>query len=146
MPVKKNSRAGVKTSKSAIQAKIRAAKALELRAEGMTFDEIAKELGYSGRQGAHDAVIRSLKAILREPAEHLITLDLERLDKIWQVHYLNAQSGDVQALAGCLKIMERRAKLLGLDVVIPQKNEDEINSIKSVKIEFSEIDGRKKTD
>ena len=105
-----------KTSPSTIDAKVRAARALELRMEGMKFDDIAAELGFSGRQGAYDAVSRELKAITREPAEEVLRLDLERLDKMWGIHYLNAQAGDAMALSSCMRIMERRAKLLGLEV------------------------------
>ena len=104
------------TSPSTIDAKLRAAKALEMRMEGMKFDDIAAELGFSGRQGAYDAVSRELKAITREPAEEVLRLDLERLDKMWGIHYLNAQAGDAMALSSCMRIMERRAKLLGLEV------------------------------
>jgi len=118
---KKPARNGKKTSPEIAAAKVKAAKALELRMEGKTFDEIAEEVGYAGRQGAHDAVIRSLKEITREPAEELLKLDLERLDKMFGVHYLNAQAGDPQALAACMKIMERRAKLLGLDAPVKQE-------------------------
>lgn len=104
------------TSPSTIDAKLRAAKALELRMEGMKFDDIATELGYNSKQAAFDAVTRELRAITREPAEEVLRLDLERLDRMWGVHYLNAQAGDAIALSACMRIMERRAKLLGLDV------------------------------
>lgn len=114
-------RNGAQTSPETAEAKIRAARALELRMEGKTFEEIAQEAGYNSRQAAYDAVRRSLAAITREPAEELLRLDLERLDKMWGIHYLNAQAGDVQALAACLKVMERRAKLLGLDA--PERKE-----------------------
>jgi hypothetical protein len=120
---KKPPRGGKKTSPLTVAAKAKAAKALELRMEGKTFDAIAEELGYAGKQGAYDAVKRSLDAITREPAESLLRLDLERLDAMWGIHYLNAQAGDVQALAACMKIMERRAKMLGLDA--PEKREIE---------------------
>ena len=106
---------GQVTSPETIEAKTKAAKALELRKDGKTFDEIAEAVGYNSRQAAHDAVKRALMAIIREPAKELITLDLERLDKMWEIHFLNAQAGDVNALTACLKLMERRAKLLGLD-------------------------------
>lgn len=91
--------------------------------EGKSFPEIAKEVGYKSRQAAHDAVKRALDLITREPAQELIKLDLERLDQMWGIHYLNAQAGDVQALAACLKIMERRAKMLGLDT--PERHQVE---------------------
>lgn len=117
---KKPARGGKKTSPETAAAKVKAAKALELRMEGKTFEAIAQELGYAGKQGAYDAVKRSLDAITREPAEELIKLDLERLDVLWQIQYLNAQGGDVQAMAACMKLMERRAKLLGLDAPVKQ--------------------------
>ena len=82
--------------------------------EGKTFVEIAREVPYNSPQ-AHDAVKRALDVITREPAEEVLRLDLERLDVLWQIQYMNAQGGDVQALAGCMKIMERRARMLGLD-------------------------------
>jgi hypothetical protein len=116
---------GKKTDAVSVQARLKAAKAIELRKEGMGFPEIAKELGYNSRQAAHDAVSRGLKSILREPALELITLDLERLDALWNIQYLNAQGGDVQALAACMKIMERRAKMLGLDAPSKTDNKNE---------------------
>lgn len=109
------SRNGAKTSPQTAAARAKAAKALELRMEGRTFEAIAEEVGYAGKQGAYEAVRRSLLEVVREPAEELIRLDLERLDALWGIQYLNAQAGDVQAMAACMKIMERRAKLLGLD-------------------------------
>ena len=113
---------GSKTSPETGKCRVRAAKALELRMEGLTFEVIAKTVGYNSKQAAHDAVKRALDAITREPAQDLIKLDLERLDVLWQIQYLNAQGGDVQAMAACMKIMERRAKLLGLDAPAKQEH------------------------
>lgn len=107
-----------------IEAKEKAARALELRKEGKTFDEIATEAGYTCRQSAYDAVKRAMSALTREPATELLELELARLDTMWGIHYLNASAGDVQALAACMRIMERRAKLLGLDA--PDKSSAEI--------------------
>lgn len=109
------------SSPQTIEAKERAAKALQFRKEGLTFDEIAEQVGYKSKQSAHDAVMRAIKEIIREPVNELVTLDLERLDVLWQIQYLNAQAGDVQALNACMKIMERKSKLLGLDA--PEKKE-----------------------
>lgn len=106
---------GTKTSPITAAARAKAAHAMKLRMEGKTFDAIAQEAGYNSKQAAYDAVKRSLREIIREPAEELIRLDLERLDVLWQIQYVTAQAGDVQAMAACMKIMERRAKLLGLD-------------------------------
>ncbi len=118
---------GQKTKPETIEARIRAAKALELRMEGKSFDQIAEEAGYNSRQAAHDAVKRALDRIEREPADALVKLDLERLDVLWQIQYINAQAGDVQAMAACMKIMERRARLLGLDAPIKTDNKTEVS-------------------
>lgn len=109
---------GAKTKPAAIECKVKAAKAMTLRMEGTTFEEIATQCGYNSKQAAYDAVRREIEAITREPAMELVKLDLERLDALWQVPYLKAQAGDVYSLASCLKIMERRAKLLGLDAAV----------------------------
>lgn len=129
MPGVKN---GHKTSPETAEAKMRAAKALELRMEGKTFATIAKEAGYNSPQAAHDAVKRALDATLREPADRLRALELERLDVLWQIQYLNAQAGDVQAMGACMKIMERRAKLLGLDAPVKVDNKTEVTSKQGV--------------
>lgn len=121
--LKKRTKAnGNKTNAATIQSRLKAAKAVELRMEGKTFSEIARELGYNSQQAAHDAVKRALDSTLRESADRLRELELARLDVLWQIQYLNAQGGDVQAMAACMKIMERRAKLLGLDAPVKVDN------------------------
>jgi AraC-like DNA-binding protein len=112
-------RNGHKTSPATIEAKERAARALELRKTGETFATIAQRVGYRSQQAAHDAVRRALDEVLREPAEQLRALELERLEALWRAHYSNALAGDLPALAACLKLMERRARLLGLDKAPP---------------------------
>lgn len=116
---------GKKTSPETIENAERKAKAVELRKEGRTFEEIAQECGYNSRQAAYEAVKSCIDAIIEEPARDLLKLDLERLDKMFGIHYLNAQAGDVMALNGCLRIMERRARLLGLDAPVKQEVKNE---------------------
>jgi AraC-like DNA-binding protein len=121
MAKKKTAESGIKTRPETIEAKLRAANAVKLRMEGRTFPEIAQELGYNSQQAAHDAVKRALVATLREPSDALRTLELERIDVLWQMQFMNATSGDVQACMACLKLQERRAKLLGLDAPVQQE-------------------------
>jgi hypothetical protein len=123
---------GQKTKPETIEAKTKAALALEARKEGKTFAVIAEEVGYNSVQAAHDAVKRALDAIIREPATQLRTLELERLDTLWQIQYLNAQAGDVQAMAACMRIMERRARLLGLDAPVKTENKTEVSGNEGV--------------
>lgn len=117
-----------KTRPETIEAREKAAKALELRKEGRTFADIATEIGYNSPQAAFDAVKRAMDRICREPAEELIRLESERLDALFGIQYLNAQSGDVAALDACMKIMTRRAKLLGLDAPARTDNKTEVTT------------------
>lgn len=103
------------TTAVVIAAKLRASEALKLRIAGETFDSIAKQLGFSSRQGAFESVKSALRDTLREPADELRSVDSERLDALWRKTYARAIDGDLAAIQGCLKILDRRARLLGLD-------------------------------
>ncbi len=111
----RNCRNATSTNPKLIAVRELGAKALELRKEGHSFTAIAKTVGYNSASAAHYAVKSALDRITREPAEELISLELERLDELFKIQYLNAQAGDTAALNGCLKILERRARMLGLD-------------------------------
>ena len=89
--------------------------ALERRLAGETYQQIADALGYKSKCGAYKAVEGALREVTREPAEAVRELELQRLDAMLATLWPLMQKGDIQALAGCLKISERRAKLLGLD-------------------------------
>jgi hypothetical protein len=93
----------------------RKAEALRLRAQGHTFREIAELVGYGNPGTAHEAVMGALAELTREPAEELRKLELLRLDALQQAVWSDAMKGHLGALDRVLKIMERRAKLAGLD-------------------------------
>ena len=104
------------TSERSIKARERDAEALKLRKEGRSFDEIAEELGYSSRSHVWKAVTKRLQELTAEPATELVNLELLRLDEMWVEAYQRATStGSRYAIDSCLKIMERRARFLGLD-------------------------------
>jgi len=122
--VKKKSKES-KTSPRRLQAAKKQVKALELRVQGLSFRQIALELKYKGPSGAHKAVDAALERTIREPADQLRQLELERLDRLQIMPYKQATViGDPKATASVLKIMERRAKLLGLDAPIQYSLED----------------------
>ena len=64
-----------------VDAAQRDAQALELRAAGATYRQIAQRLGVSVST-AHECVTRGLDRTRREPAEQLRELELERLDRL----------------------------------------------------------------
>ncbi len=95
-------------------------RALELRATGMPYEDIAAMLGVPAST-AHDWVTRQLERTLGEEVRQVDAarhLELARLDGIFGPQYAKALGGDVRAAETCLKIMERRAKLLGLDAPV----------------------------
>jgi hypothetical protein len=57
----------------------------------------------------------ALKKTVQEPADELRTLEVERLDAAAAAIYPSVKQGQYGAIDRWIKIMERRAKLLGLD-------------------------------
>jgi hypothetical protein len=99
-------------------------KALELRRAGATYDEIAQALGYATPQGAYLAYNRAIKRTLVEGgAEEARQSELDRCDRLQRAYWAKAMSGDIQAGGIILKVMDRRARYLGLDAPIKQQVE-----------------------
>jgi hypothetical protein len=91
-------------------------KALELRKAGASFDSIAQELGFANKGGAYKAVMAALDSTVREPANEVRKLELERLDRLFLVVWPRALAGDTKALDRCLQIMRQRGSLEGLNI------------------------------
>jgi hypothetical protein len=51
----------------------------------------------------------------REEAEHVRALELQRLDALYLKAWEAVEEGDLPSIDRCLRVQERRAKLLGLD-------------------------------
>ena len=103
------------TQQATLDALDRQLKALELRKAGVSYEDIAKALGWAHKNGAWYAVKHAIALVKREPAQALITLEAERLDKMQQALWAKAIKGDYGAVDRIIKLMERRARLLGLD-------------------------------
>lgn len=99
---------------------------MDLRRTGMSFTRIAELTGYADHSGAIQSYERSMKLILKEPTEAVRDLALARLDELLTVAYSKAMAGDLQALQVSLKILERQARLLGLDA--PTKVQQEVTT------------------
>ena len=89
--------------------------ALDFRRAGLTYDVIAERLGYRDRAGAKKAVTRAIGRTLQDSADALRHLEADRLDRLQLAAWARALTGDDKAMAIVLKVMERRARLLGLD-------------------------------
>jgi len=111
-----------KSGNNALAALERERQALQLRKGGATFEAIAAHLGYHNHSGAYKAVRRAMRRTLQEPANELRRLELARLDDLLRGVWVAACQGNVAAVDRVLKIMARRAALLGLDA--PQAFKD----------------------
>lgn len=101
----------------------RRALALRLRREGYEWAYIGEQLG-SSPQNAHHIVKKALENQIAEEATGLRALEAARLDDMMLALYTLATRNDpdqpmtrmqLEAVDRVLRIMERRAKLLGLD-------------------------------
>jgi hypothetical protein len=95
-----------------------AREAMGLRLAGLNYEQIGRRMGFT-RQRAHQLVKEELSRInaeRNEAAEQLRTIEAERLDRLQSALWLRAMAGDLHAIDRVLRVMERRAKLLGLDV------------------------------
>jgi hypothetical protein len=116
-------------------------RALEYRRRGLSYEQIAVQMGWRSVSSAYGAVQRALADGAREAAEEVRAIEAARLDDLTRVltrimatrHYVvSVGSGRIvrhpdtgeplvddgpvmHAVAGLLRISERRAKLLGLD-------------------------------
>lgn len=92
-------------------------KAAHLRASGASFREIGEALGID-YSWARDLVIRALEQATYEAADVMRTQEGARLDRMQRAVWPAAITGDIPAVNTVLKIMERRAKLFGLDAPV----------------------------
>ena len=110
--------AAAKSSVRRIRSTEKTLKALELRKRGLNYTQIGKKLGCS-RSTACRYVLSELENLAdkcREEAAHVRDLELQRLDDLYLIAYRAIIRGnDLAGIDRCLRIMERRAKLLGLD-------------------------------
>lgn len=101
-------------------------KVLELRRAGLTWQKIALETGYADPTGAYAAYKRAVKRVLKEPVQEVLDQELDRLDRLQVAVWPRAMKGDDRAINTILRLMERRAKLLGLDAA--QKVQAEVTT------------------
>ena len=88
---------------------------VELATQGMSYDEIAKAVGYSNRGGAYKAVSAALRAKQVEAVDELRVVELERLDALQRSCWDAALEGDIASVDRVLKVIAARVRLLGLD-------------------------------
>lgn len=94
---------------------------MELRKAGASYDQIARQMGYAQKSGAHHAVMRALKAALQardESAAEMREMEAQRINAYLLGIYQKATHGDPRAIEVALKLSERMAALFGLDAPV----------------------------
>lgn len=112
---------GRKTNAAAITVAQRRADAIGLRRAGLSFTKIAEAIAAKYNLPSYDRacafrdVKDALDRIVEEPARELKAEELDRLAALQSAHWKNAMDGDVPATLMILRIMQHRAKLVGLE-------------------------------
>jgi hypothetical protein len=96
----------------------RRTKAIALRLAGLDYQAIADKLGYSDRAAAYVDIDRALKANLKAETEQVDLLRYTsglRLDRLQAALWPKAVGGDTKAADTCLRIIQQRCKLEGVE-------------------------------
>lgn len=96
---------------------VRTARALELRSSGLSYRAIAAALGVSEFAAYYDVQdeLGRLDPVIKKQAERLRDLEATRLDRLWLALQSGIKAGKPGAIMAAVRVMERRAKLFGLD-------------------------------
>ena len=95
-------------------ASARKLRAIELKMQGLNYQQIADELGYTNRGTVYKIIRDAQASRLSEAVETQRELELARLDALQAALWPDAMAGDVQASHAALKVIEARCRLLGL--------------------------------
>ena len=136
--------AAAKSSVRRIRTTEKTLEALELRKRGMNYTQIGKKLGCN-RSTACRYVLSELENLAdkcREEAAQVRDLELQRLDALYLKAWEAVEEGDLPAIDRCLRVQERRAKLLGLDAAEKIEHSGTLSWVELVKSAADTGEGR----
>lgn len=114
-PNKSTRRRGGRTTGPDIDA--RRVKAMDMRLAGASYRQIGAALGINHTTAMQD-VSHMLREYMTEPTEEVRKAEMQRLDRLMMAHWNAAIAGDTKATQMVLNIMDRRARLLGIDAPV----------------------------
>jgi len=119
-----------------INAGKRAAQALELRAQLLTYEEIAHRCGYASPGAARKAILREMDRTIVRNVDELRDAELHMLNtlhaKCWQKFTDPKNAWAHTEVERIVKISERRSKLMGMDVPIDQAMSQNVTIIREI--------------
>lgn len=117
---------------------------VELRLSGCSFQEIAEALGYKSAANASKDFSRVLdKQIMSQSQtiEQWRQAEILKLDRMLKALDRGIQLGNTRAIDSALKIMERRAKYLGLD----KPQQVQVMTIDAIDAEIARLEAEVRT-
>lgn len=113
------------TKPAVIARRERDAEAVALRRNGMSWDAIARTLGYADSGHAHRAFTNFMANYPKEAVDESRQLELDRLDAVQQSIWTRCLDSDDKdqhwAIDRFLKISDQRARLMGLNKPVRQE-------------------------
>jgi hypothetical protein len=90
-----------------------------LRIAGATYRQIAAQLAVNERTAYYDVQteLSALDPVIAKQAERLRDLEAARLDRLWLALNPGIKAGQPGAVLAAVRVMERPAKLFGLDAL-----------------------------
>ena len=107
-----------------------------LRLAGMSFEDIAKNVGYADKSGAKRAFDAASERWVVESVEQQRQIQSDRLDRLLFPAFQRVVDGDLNLIDTCLRIEKRRAELWGLDA--PKRAEVTGADGAAIEINFAE--------
>lgn len=97
-----------------------AMQAFQMRKSGASWWQIAEELKISEQQAGmlvHNKIKEAARLVDEGAKRTMLAMEVDRLDSLQQAIWTDAIGGDRQAIETALKIIQARAKVLGLDSI-----------------------------
>lgn len=95
--------------------------AYQLHLSGKDWETVAKMVGYGSGQSAavevRQYITRAAVQMDNARKEEVLNLELARLDALQDAVWDQAMTGDTKAVDSALKVINMRAKLLGLEIL-----------------------------
>jgi len=104
------------TTPEAVARRERDTQCVQLRRAGLGWDAIAKQLGYSSAARAYEQFMSFMKDYPREDAVAARDLEADRYDQLQRAIWAKCLKGDTWSIDRALKLMDQRARLLGLNL------------------------------
>ncbi len=95
-------------------ASARKCRAIQLKLQGLTYQQIADQLGYTSRGTVYKIIKTAQATQLTDAVEEHLDIEVSRLNALQAAVWPAAMSGDLQALVVAARIIDARCRLLGL--------------------------------